>query len=290
MKKKISLAMALVAVVSAFSAFTASAATPAVYHTGVKAFINNYAIESYTINDHTVVSTDDLKDYGFRVVWDENARAVYITKDAFKSVWAPHADVVNWEAYNGIAVYDTVPSDIKVYVDGEKVDSYVVDKSTFKYGTLPNPTFEDRFGTETYVNLADLVKASSFRYTVEKQWFADEKNSFLWIINHENVPAEPMNAKNQPAFAHLTYTRAFDIAKWAFNNSIYNGTGLLLVDDIRYNYNDNMYVVNVNGMEAYRFDLLFNGAPIGATLTVYANGGFSFDNIPSWIDFNILNK
>jgi hypothetical protein len=82
MKKRISLIMALTLITSMFSAMSASAAISGKkgYYSAVDSVINNHPIQSFTIDNKTVVTTTDLKDYGFSVIWDGAARAVYITR------------------------------------------------------------------------------------------------------------------------------------------------------------------------------------------------------------------
>ena len=62
----------------AFS-FTVSAGIAGdVLYSSVTAFINNHAIPSYNIGGDTMVAAEDLANYGFNVIWDAAAQAVYI--------------------------------------------------------------------------------------------------------------------------------------------------------------------------------------------------------------------
>ena len=260
MKKKISFAMALMLLVSMFSAMTASAATPNAYYNDVRTFINNYPIQSYTINNHTVVSTSDIKDYGFRVVWDGNARAVYISKDAAKDAWHPerHAgDVRNYKAYAGDVAFTTVPTDIKVYVNSEYVASY-------------------NSGCKTYINLADLTKASCKHSTISKQWFADERQSFLWISS------EPMAAKTPIPYAALTCPKAYEIAVKSVNDSIYKKAAVVIPKPTVYGYSDADFM-NANG--GYDFALSFGSTTVDASITVNQDGSTYFVGIPAWLTY-----
>lgn len=260
MKKKISFAMALMLLVSMFSAMTASAATPNAYYNDVRTFINNYPIQSYTINNHTVVSTNDIKDYGFRVVWDGNARAVYISKDAAKNAWNPtkySVNVVNYKAYAGDVAFTTVPTDIKVYVNAQLVTSY-------------------NSGINTYINLGDLTKASCSHSTISKQWFADERQSFLWISS------EPMAAKTAIPYAHLTCPKAYEIAVKAVNDSIYKKAAVVIPKPMTYGFTDANYI-NANG--GYSFDLSFGSTTVTASITVNQDGSTDFVGIPAWLTY-----
>lgn len=265
MKKKLSLVAALTLTASMFSAVAASAATPNAYYNNVRTFINNNPIQSYTINNHTVVSTSDIKDYGFRVVWDENARAVYISKDAAKDAWHPerHAGaVVNYQAYAGDVAFKTVPSDIKVYVNAQRVDSYNTNNLT-------------------YINLADLVKASCSHSTISKQWFADEAQSFLWISS------EPMANKTAIPFAWLKATKAYEIAVKTLDNSIYRKADKVFKKTARviglpYIYTDTD-LADANG--GYTFAVDFGSDAVNASIHVNKDGSAYFVNVPQWLTY-----
>lgn len=260
MKKKLSFAMALMFILSMFSVVSASAATPDAYYNDVRTFINNYPVESYTINNHSVVSTDDIKDYGFRVVWDQNARAVYISKDAAKNAWNPtkrSTSVVNYKAYAGDVAFKTVPSNIKVYVNSQKVESYVG-------------------AGLTWINLSDLTKASCSHSNITKQWFADERQSFLWISSEQMAP------KTAIPYAFLTAPKAYELAVKAVNNSIYAGKAVVIPKVFEYGFTDANYVKADGG---YDFDLCFGSTVVAASVTVNIDGSSYFNNIPAWLTY-----
>lgn len=180
MKKKISLIMALTTLVSMFGAMSASAANVAgrtVNYTETEAFINTRRIESYMVDNHTCIAVDDLVNYGFLYQWDAKARAIYVSANtiwagpAWTGAGAPPAGValyhfrnawdasqaaynaslavaanpnfiINNSAYDHLTYATTVPSDIKVYMNGNEVVSY-------------------HTGNEVLVQLKDLVLAGT---------------------------------------------------------------------------------------------------------------------------------
>jgi hypothetical protein len=281
MKKRISLLMTLMLIVSMFSAMTASAAAPNAYFSDVRSFINNYPIQSYTIKSHTVVSTEQLKDYGFRVVWDGDARALYITREAAKPNWNPTkytGSVVNYAAYAGDVAFKTVPTDIKVYINGQLVDSY-------------------NSGWDTFINLADLTKASyvdtKSNVVINKQWFADERQSFLWI---SDLPVAPkVEAKAYP-YAYLSLSKAYEWAVDCVKNSIFAEEGVVLpkqydqdlIPDALVNEYDKAFG-DGNGVypygAGYAFTVLIEGVPCTVTVKYAAEYGVVCDiiNVPDWL-------
>jgi hypothetical protein len=175
MKKKISLIMALTTLVSMFGAMSASAANVAgrtVNYTETEAFINTRKIESYMVDNHTCIAVDDLVNFGFLYQWDAKARAIYVstntiwageawtgqgqppkgkaiyhfaeawndTEAAYKAVTVPN--IINNSAYDHLTYATTVPSDVKVYMNGTEVVSY-------------------HTGREVLVQLKDLVLAGN---------------------------------------------------------------------------------------------------------------------------------
>ena len=52
-----------------------------VVYTDITAYINGNAIPSNSINNYTYIAVEDLKGYGFDVVWDESARIFEVERD-----------------------------------------------------------------------------------------------------------------------------------------------------------------------------------------------------------------
>ena len=267
MKKKISFVMALTALVSMFSAVSASAATNA-YYDDVRAYINNTPIQSYSIDSHTCVSTNDLKDYGFRVDWDGNSRAIYINREYCKDIFNP-GTAVNYKAYKGDVAFKLVPSDVKVYVNGELVTSY-------------------HNGAEVYIQLGSLVKASNpwKGYTIDKTWFADERQSFLWISDIA-IPE-----KGSFILAHLKAPKAYELAKKALAESIYAGVATLEKVAFVYGSNDAIYDMKYDGVEneTYLFELFCNTEYNTEYIQVNQDGTTSFVNIPDYVTYHALHN
>ena len=267
MKKKLSLVAALTLTASMFSAVAASAATPNAYYSDVDAFINNYPIQSYTINNHSVVSTSDIKTYGFKVDWDENARAVYISKDPGAWAWNPTATayrIRNYKAYKGDVAFATVPSDIKVYVNATPVASY-------------------NSGTNTYINLADLVYATCKHSTISKQYFAQDKQTFLWISSHASLPA-PGTVQT----AWLTATKAYEIAQKELEGTsvkvepvVMNSAGDIVPVTFAFGYDDPSAR---NAALGYTFRLNFGSDSVkNAWIEVEQDGDTNFIGVPEWL-------
>ena len=62
--------------------------TGTVYSTDIGAIIDGSPIKSYNINDMTYVKAEDLRGYGFYVVWDQNARILSLSVNSVNA-YAP---------------------------------------------------------------------------------------------------------------------------------------------------------------------------------------------------------
>lgn len=90
-----------------------------VLNTDIKAFIDGHPIRSYNIDGYTSIVVEDLNQYGFEVVYDNNERTLKI-KDVKGPVTSTYAHVVNTQPVGSKAM-DVYYTDIRTYV--KSVDS-----------------------------------------------------------------------------------------------------------------------------------------------------------------------
>ena len=62
--------------------------TGIVYSTDIGALIDGSPIESYNINDSTYIKAEDLRGYGFDVIWDESERtlSLHVKTDSYRMI------------------------------------------------------------------------------------------------------------------------------------------------------------------------------------------------------------
>lgn len=237
--KKISLILALTSLVSMFGAASASAANVAgktVRYTETEAYINTRPIEAFMVADHTCVRVDDLSQYGFLYQWDAKARAIYVSANTiwgniawntnptpapgqavyhFAHQWAVTAGVpfINNSAYDHQLYGTTVPSDVKVYMNGNEVVSY-------------------HTGSEVLVQLKDLVLAGT---GIEK--FYDPVNNRSWInvlrTNFDGTVLVPLFMGEAAPAANLSTGEAIAQAN-AYLAANYNGLVVENGDEFRW--------------------------------------------------------
>ena len=95
--------------------------------TDIVAYINHYAINSYIVNGQSVIVAEDLINYGFKVEWSEQARALYISRSQSSKV---NPTAIKKNLIPGTAVYDVLETDISVYANSQKITSYSVNGYT----------------------------------------------------------------------------------------------------------------------------------------------------------------
>lgn len=99
------------------------------YATDVTAQINGHTLRSYNIGGTTAVVAEDLKDYGFTVVWNEAERSLTVERNLEGQItgdYQPQGPAQPLGAVSG----DIYATDIKTYVQGERVESFALHGET----------------------------------------------------------------------------------------------------------------------------------------------------------------
>ena len=104
--------------------------------TDIRAYINGSEIPAYNVNGNMVIVGSDLRNYGFDVVYDNNARTSNVSYSG-NGTWNP-LSVVSGNDYSiGEKVMDVYDTDITVLLNGMPVTSYNVDgRMAFKFSEL----------------------------------------------------------------------------------------------------------------------------------------------------------
>ena len=99
-----------------------------VLYTDIVAKIDGHPIPAYNVNGYMAVVAEDLRDYGFNVIWDADSRTVLITSqgspnpDTFpKYVPEPPKGKI------GQPAFPVLHTDIVTYVDSRYVESFNID-------------------------------------------------------------------------------------------------------------------------------------------------------------------
>ncbi|MCL2171260.1 MAG: hypothetical protein FWB71_03825, partial [Defluviitaleaceae bacterium] len=89
-----------------------------VLNTDIRVFINDVQIMGYNIGGHTYVVVEDLRAYGFVVVWDGITRALHISKGASSEQARIIPD--NLQPVGSVA-FPFLYSDIVTYIGSERI-------------------------------------------------------------------------------------------------------------------------------------------------------------------------
>lgn len=96
-------------------------------NTDIIAYINNYAIPSYAVNGTSSVVAEDLKNFGFNVLWDAGARTLVISRN---NEYEVHQMSFKKTAAEGSFFADVLETDIGVFANGKKITSYAINGYT----------------------------------------------------------------------------------------------------------------------------------------------------------------
>lgn len=126
MKKLLSLLLILTTLFCTILTPTTNAAVGDVVaqalHTDIVAYINHYAIPSYIVNGQSCVVAEDLRNFGFDVVFNNDTRTLMITRNS--KIFYVREMTVDKSAATGEFFSNIVESDIKVYANQKQLPSY----------------------------------------------------------------------------------------------------------------------------------------------------------------------
>lgn len=99
------------------------------YYTDIAAQIDGHPLRSYNIGGETAVVAEDLREYGFSVVWNGEARTLTVERDLEGAVTGDYHSP-NQAQTVGAVSGDIYSTDIKTYVQGEEVESFALNGET----------------------------------------------------------------------------------------------------------------------------------------------------------------
>lgn len=104
--------------------------------TDIRAFLDGYEIPVYNIDGYVSVVAEDLRGYGFSVLWDGTARTLSVTKSD-TGVTDPVQIKQTKKVTNGKRIKSVLHTDIVTYVNGTAVPGYNIDgKTVIKFESL----------------------------------------------------------------------------------------------------------------------------------------------------------
>ena len=96
-------------------------------NTDIVVYINNYAIPSFAVDGSSCIVAEDLRNFGFDVIWDDISRSLSIKRN--KNILVNPMSVTK-DAKAGGFFADLLETDIAVYASGISVTSYAMNGYT----------------------------------------------------------------------------------------------------------------------------------------------------------------
>lgn len=122
-------------------------------HTDIVVYINNYAVPSYAVNGTSVIVAEDLRNFGFDVVWNPYSKSLTIGRNYQSEVTPMY---VGKGYTTGSKFTNILATDITVWAGGQRLTSYAMNG----YTMIP---------VEELTMFGDVI------------WMADERALKMWV-------------------------------------------------------------------------------------------------------------
>lgn len=120
-----------------------------VLSTDIIATIEEKPIPSMNINGYTAIVVEDLRAYGFDVVWNEQDRSLKVTRNEMKTTVGKEFVIERMEP--GAVLKPVLFTDIKTYFDGKEIISFNIDGQTAIYFNHLKPYGEIQWNEKTRI-------------------------------------------------------------------------------------------------------------------------------------------
>ncbi len=125
-----------------------------VLSTDIIATIDEKPIPSMNINNYTAIVVEDLRTYGFDVIWNEQDRTLKVTRNEMKTRTGKEFTIQRLEPGNFLK--PVLFTDIKTYFDGKEIISFNIDGQTAIYFNQLKPYGEIQWNENTRVASFDF--------------------------------------------------------------------------------------------------------------------------------------
>lgn len=189
-------------------AVTVSAKTA--LYSDIDTYINHYPISGYAVDGKMVVVAEDLRDYRFNVIYNNDERALHITRNTDVTSLI-RKDIYDPDYPSGTKFSDIYESDIKVDYNGIRLQSYAING----YTLIPINDLAALAGSETWISdmraykvWIDWIDICEYKplekRNINKIWnnFLTSKKYLYYIDNEYSSNLEyaitDLNADNKP--------------------------------------------------------------------------------------------
>lgn len=172
------------------------------YYTDIAAQIDGHPLRSYNIGGETAVVAEDLREYGFSVVWDGEARTLTVERDLEGEVTGDYQPQEQPQTV-GAQAGDIYYTDIKTYVQGERVTSYAI-------------------GGETAIRFSELERTGTLA------WEEEERTASLTLAEDPMEFALARMEAERTSGSAEQYAGPYGTAVCFVNGGLSMGTGTFL--------------------------------------------------------------
>ncbi|NCB52770.1 MAG: hypothetical protein EOM54_12985, partial [Clostridia bacterium] len=173
--KKVIIPILLVCLLVALPLHVNAQTAGQVLYTDIGVRIDEQPIEAYNIGGHTYIIAEDLRGYGFDVVWDAAVRTLSVTRDSATDRSFLSKDKINVKKSDipvGRRAFDVYATDIKTTVGGREVNAYNISGRT-----LIRITELADYGYLSYDNASRMVTLEMLKSDIDKAYDASAKEA-----------------------------------------------------------------------------------------------------------------
>lgn len=144
--------------------------------TDIKAFVNDYQIPSMNIDGYTVIVAEDLRNYGFDVIWNPGDRSLRITENLSKKI-KPITVENAANKKTGKILGDVLYTEIKTHIESREIQSFNIGGHTAilirelgKWGSVKwdEEKREVRFISDNLSNQAEIEDDNHFGFKINQ--------------------------------------------------------------------------------------------------------------------------
>ncbi|MDR1540983.1 MAG: WG repeat-containing protein [Clostridiales bacterium] len=256
-----------------------------VYNSDIRAYIDGHQILSYIVNDKACVVSEDLRNYGFDVSWDEASRASKIAFTGGKET-TPVAGPSPTPVINGAKAFRYVYTDIVAYVDGKKVDSFNIEGRLVIYFSeleaFGELAYDDSTRTARLTTRSGDVPIAEAALAPTPPADSSDATDFRFLFPPSDQFA---SVEKKIGDGHYLVKMGEEGANGSYNICDENGR---IISDVNFETREylkgNKLFVKRKGGELVAIDLKSGQASLSGFGTIGNLGDMDFDYIPAIID------
>ncbi|MCH4889495.1 hypothetical protein EZV73_18080 [Acidaminobacter sp. JC074] len=191
-----------------------------VLETDIKAYIDDQQIPSMNIDGYTAIVVEDLRYYGFDVVWHPDTRSLDISRNTSKAV--DPLPVSDLDVVIGREIAKVLHTDIKTYFHNSELRSFNIDgKTAVLINDLSQLGFVHWDEEKRVISLAPY----------EREWVDTKDSDFSFVIKGQDAIVLNIDKKNNDFYFNEVLVGFQDVQAMLSLEKIAAALDYKLVDD-----------------------------------------------------------